>query len=120
MGLYHEQSLPLPLHRRHQQARRTHLGAQKRRLRRLQQKYKTHLLVYQEFFDDIESAIAREKQLKGWLRAKKIALIDKINPGWEDLAPSFENLGPSTAARRNMTNDEFKKTELPPFEVREV
>ena len=65
-------------------------------------KYKTHLLVYQEFFDDIESAIAREKQLKGWSRAKKITLIEKINPGWEDLAPSFSNLGPSTSARRDL------------------
>ena len=45
------------------------------------QKYKTHHLVYQEFFDDIESAIAREKQLKGWSRAKKIGLIEKMNPG---------------------------------------
>jgi putative endonuclease len=62
-------------------------------------KYKTHYLVYQEFFHDIESAIAREKQLKGWSRAKKIALIEKINPGWEDLAPSFHHMGPSTQAR---------------------
>ena len=65
-------------------------------------KYKVHFLVYQEFFDDIESAIAREKQLKGWTRAKKIALIEKINPGWEDLTPSFDNLGPSTQARRDL------------------
>ena len=50
-------------------------------------KYKIHLLVYHESFDDIESAIAREKQLKGWSRAKKIALIEKMNPGWEDLSP---------------------------------
>ena len=50
----------------------------------------------------VETAIAREKQLKGWSRAKKIALIEKINPGWEDLAPSFSNLGPSTAARRDL------------------
>jgi putative endonuclease len=63
-------------------------------------KYKTHYLVYQEFFHDIESAIAREKQLKGWSRTKKIALIEKMNPGWEDLAPSFDHLGPSTPARR--------------------
>jgi len=48
--------------------------------------------LYQEFFDDIESAIA-EKQLKGWSRAKKIALIEKINPGWEELTPAFDNLG---------------------------
>jgi putative endonuclease len=39
------------------------------------------------------TAIAREKQLKGWSRAKKIALIEKINPGWEDLTPSFDDLG---------------------------
>ena len=64
-------------------------------------KYKTHHLVYQEFFADIETAIAREKQLKGWARAKKIALIEKLNPGWEDLTPSFSNAGPSTAARRD-------------------
>ena len=62
-------------------------------------KYKTHYLVYQEFFHDIESAIAREKQLKGWSRAKKIALIEKINWGWEDLAPSFDHLGPLAPAR---------------------
>ncbi|HEX4139787.1 MAG TPA: GIY-YIG nuclease family protein [Candidatus Methylacidiphilales bacterium] len=63
------------------------------------EKYKTYYLVYQEFFDDIETAIAREKQLKDWSRAKKIALIEKINPAWEVLAPSFCNLGPSTPAR---------------------
>jgi putative endonuclease len=49
-------------------------------------KYKISQLVYYEFFHDIESAIAREKQLKGWSRAKKIALIEKRNPSWEDLA----------------------------------
>jgi putative endonuclease len=42
-------------------------------------KYKTHYLVYQAFFDDIETAIAREKQLKGWTRAKKIGLIERMN-----------------------------------------
>ena len=49
-------------------------------------KYKINRLVYYEFFHDIETAIAREKQLKGWSRAKKISLIEKRNPGWEDLA----------------------------------
>ncbi|HEV3273056.1 MAG TPA: GIY-YIG nuclease family protein, partial [Candidatus Methylacidiphilales bacterium] len=48
-------------------------------------KYKINQLVYYEFFHDIESAIEREKQLKGWSRAKKIALIEKRNPGWDDL-----------------------------------
>ena len=50
--------------------------------------YKINQLVYYEFFHDIETAIAREKQLKGWTRAKKIALIEKMNPGWEDLPPN--------------------------------
>jgi putative endonuclease len=65
-------------------------------------KYKVNQLVYHELFDDIEEAIAREKQLKGWSRAKKIALIEKMNPGWNDLTPSESNLGPSTAARRGL------------------
>ena len=65
-------------------------------------KYQTHTLVYQEFFDDIESAIAREKQLKGWSRAKKIELIEELNRGWEDLTPSFSKLGPSTQAQRGL------------------
>jgi putative endonuclease len=51
-------------------------------------KYKIDQLVYHELFHDIESAIAREKQLKGWTRAKKIALIEKMNPGWDDLSPN--------------------------------
>ena len=48
--------------------------------------YKINQLVYYEFIHDIETAIAREKQLKGWTRAKKIALIEKMNPTWEELA----------------------------------
>ncbi len=48
-------------------------------------KYHIHNLVYFETSEDIESAIAREKQLKKWNRAWKIALIEKANPGWRDL-----------------------------------
>ena len=48
-------------------------------------KYKIHRLVYQEHCDDVENAIAREKQLKNWRRDKKVALINRINPEWEDL-----------------------------------
>ena len=43
-------------------------------------------LVFSEAFPDIRKAIAREKQLKGWLRTKKIALIVSQNPKWNDLA----------------------------------
>jgi putative endonuclease len=49
-------------------------------------KYRTKELVYVESFSGIRDAIAREKQIKGWARAKKIALIELQNPGWEDLS----------------------------------
>jgi putative endonuclease len=49
-------------------------------------KYRCDRLVYYESFDDVHKAIGREKQLKGWSRAKKIILIESRNPRWEDLA----------------------------------
>jgi putative endonuclease len=48
--------------------------------------YNVTRLVYFELFGDIRAAIAREKQLKGWRRSKKVALIQSSNPTWRDLA----------------------------------
>jgi len=48
-------------------------------------KYNITMLIYFETFGDINSAIAREKQIKGWLRNKKIDLINSVNPTWADL-----------------------------------
>jgi putative endonuclease len=48
--------------------------------------YKCNRLVYYERFADVRMAIAREKQIKRWRRSKKIALIEKMNPRWQDLA----------------------------------
>ena len=48
-------------------------------------KYSCTRLVYREEFDSVFKAISREKQLKGWRRSKKIALIERQNPRWEDL-----------------------------------
>ena len=48
-------------------------------------KYHIHSLVYFEITEDVNSAISREKQLKKWNRAWKIALIEKNNPEWRDL-----------------------------------
>ncbi|MBS0351685.1 MAG: GIY-YIG nuclease family protein [Proteobacteria bacterium] len=48
-------------------------------------KYHLDKLVYYEVFEDIESAIYREKRLKEWQRKWKISLIEKINPLWKDL-----------------------------------
>ena len=49
--------------------------------------YNVTQLVYWEEFTDVRQAIAREKQLKGWRRSKKIHLIESMNPEWHDLAP---------------------------------
>ncbi len=48
-------------------------------------KYNVHNLVYYEAHSNIEAAITREKQIKKWSRAWKIALIEKTNPEWRDL-----------------------------------
>ena len=53
-------------------------------------KYNTEKLVYFEETNDVYSAIAREKQLKGWTRKKKNDLIMKGNPEWKDLAASWD------------------------------
>jgi putative endonuclease len=49
-------------------------------------KYNINKLVYFEETNDVKAAIEREKQIKGWLRQKKIALIESVNPTWQDLA----------------------------------
>jgi len=51
-------------------------------------KYSVHKLIYYEQHDRIEDAITREKQLKGKTRAKKLALINAMNPAWKNLDPS--------------------------------
>ena len=48
-------------------------------------RYNVNKLVYYEETTDANSAIAREKQLKGWNRAKKNKLIESMNPNWDDL-----------------------------------
>jgi putative endonuclease len=51
--------------------------------------YNIDRLVYFEQTSDVLSAIAREKQLKSWNRSKKIALIETVNPTWEDLSAEW-------------------------------
>ena len=52
-------------------------------------KYNITKLVYYEETNDIQVAISREKQIKGWLRGKKIALIESVNPKWNDLSEGW-------------------------------
>jgi putative endonuclease len=53
-------------------------------------KYKIDRLIYLEPFETAPDAIAREKQLKGWTRAKKVALINRSNPEWRDIAGEID------------------------------
>ena len=48
--------------------------------------YNIHRLVYYEVYGNVTSAIAREKELKGWRREKKVVLIERENPTWNDLS----------------------------------
>ncbi|MBI4466044.1 MAG: GIY-YIG nuclease family protein [Acidobacteria bacterium] len=49
-------------------------------------RYNLSRLVYYERTEDVRAALTREKRIKGWLRVKKIALIESINPQWKDLS----------------------------------
>ena len=52
-------------------------------------KYNLNRLVYYEETGDVWAAIEREKQLKGWLRSRKVALIEEDNPEWRDLSEGW-------------------------------
>lgn len=55
-------------------------------------KYNITKLVYLEEGTDVNTALVREKQIKGWLRAKKITLIETTNPEWRDLSLDWYDL----------------------------
>jgi putative endonuclease len=61
------------------------------------QRYLIDRLVYYEPAPDAPAAITREKQIKGWLRAKKIVLIESVNPGWRDLSLDFLDIRPTVS-----------------------
>jgi putative endonuclease len=52
-------------------------------------KYRTHSLVFFEETSDVCGALDRERSLKGWNRARKVALIEADNPGWSDLSMAW-------------------------------
>ena len=53
-------------------------------------RYHVHKLVYYEVTSDVRAAIEREKILKGWLRARKNALVESMNPEWRDLSDDWQ------------------------------
>ena len=83
-------------------------------------KYNIQFLVYYEAGSDIHAAIAREKQIKGWLRAKKIALIDSMNPQWKDLSEEWFVNGKDTARENSheLRSDPSVASTLPQDDMR--
>jgi len=78
--------------------------------------YRIFRLVHLEQFGDIRDAIAREKEIKGWRREKKIRLIERHNPTWEDLAQSIktEKQIPHTARKnRDRVRDDSSQGSTP-------
>jgi len=63
------------------------------------ERYNCDRLVWFESYQDVQKAIAREKQLKGWRREKKIALIEKANPVWVDLSRDWYDVEPADLKR---------------------
>ena len=61
-------------------------------------KYRIRHLVYFEITNNVKEASAREKQIKGWVRKRKIELIESVNPDWEDLSADWplEEENPNT------------------------
>lgn len=68
------------------------------------QRYKINRLVHYEKFQYVRAAIRREKEIKGWDRAKRLALIERENPTWDDLADDWgkpiELLKPAVVASK--------------------
>jgi putative endonuclease len=63
------------------------------------ERYNCDRLVWFETHQDIRDAIAREKQLKGWRREKKTALIEQMNPAWVDLSREWYDVEPADLKR---------------------
>ena len=63
------------------------------------ERYNCDRLVWFERYQDVGEAIAREKQLKGWRREKKVALIEKTNPAWVDLSRDWYDYEPADLKR---------------------
>lgn len=71
-------------------------------------RYRITRLVYTEWTNDARAAVAREKQLKSYSRAKRVRLIETINPAWNELAPLVDDpsrCDPARGLKRRATAD---------------
>ncbi|HEY2468557.1 MAG TPA: GIY-YIG nuclease family protein [Terracidiphilus sp.] len=82
-------------------------------------RYNCNRLVWFERFTEVSFAIEREKELKGWTRTRKVALIETANPTWEDLSEEwFPFLGAQQASRKadpSLPTSKLKKALGAPF-----
>ena len=78
------------------------------------ERYQVTQLMHVEVFRDVRTAIAREKQIKAWTRAKRVALIDTNNPKWKDLSEEWSQpnhpAGPARPTRKEM-RDSSRRSE---------
>src|SRR5437870_5088789 len=81
-------------------------------------RYLIDRLVYYELASDAESAIVREKQIKGWVRRRKITLIESVNPEWRDLSLDFLDIGP-TAFLRAIRRQDWDRRDSSPLIARD-
>jgi len=74
-------------------------------------RYRLTNLFYHETYNDICDAIAREKEIKGWRRSKKNALVETLNPKWIDLSPTLvqQLRDPSPSSRLGMTSKKAER-----------
>ena len=70
-------------------------------------RYNIDMLVYYEVTDDINGALAREKQIKDWRRSKRVALIESTNPQWRDLSDGW--FSPARQIPRSARNDSSQR-----------
>ena len=84
------------------------------------EQYNINKLVYVEQTNNIEDAIAREKQLKGWLRKKKVELIESTDPNWEDLSVNFDKLWKSEILRYAQNDNQRAPSPEPALSAAEV
>lgn len=94
--LHHDEPLRNPLCRCHHDLVRRVFEHKSKLMPGFTSRYNITRLVYFEATGDIQAAIAREKRIKGWLRAKKLALIEAMNPEWKDLSEEWCHEGDSS------------------------
>ncbi|MGC2819597.1 MAG: hypothetical protein WA198_07925 [Candidatus Sulfotelmatobacter sp.] len=90
LRLHHGQCFQKSLHRHDQQPSTPRAEHQLKLTPGFAAKYNITRLVYFESFEDVRSAIEREKQIKAWTRAKRVALIESANPKWDDLSREWD------------------------------